>query len=329
MSNATLEANIKSAPGIPELMPIPLATLSASHSLGVDLYLKTGPKAPPTLYRDRKVPVTADELERLAANNIRVGYIPADQGDDYQQYLRENVETYLYNETIPVSRRYEFLSETAREVLRDAFRTNKPNVILTAADQLGDKMVDLMSQQDDVASDLFYILRHDYHTFTHCFNVASYSLALARALGISDPAELKLISVGGLVHDLGKLRISAAILTKPGPLTPEERAIIQRHPRDGFVELCRRNDLTWGQLMMVYQHHERIGGKGYPVGVGGEEIHTLGRLCAVVDVFEAMTSNRPYRKSLPIPFVLEHLNKQAGTTFDQEMVKCWTATMQP
>ena len=102
-------------------------------------------------------------------------------------------------------------------------------------------------------------------------------------------------TVAHKVVDLICRKDAVAILTKPAALSPEDRAIIKEHPRTGFLKLCRRPDLTRGQLMMVYQHHERIDGKGYPTGQVGAEIHDWGRICAVVDVYEA------YDKQPPVP----------------------------
>ncbi len=136
--------------------------------------------------------------------------------------------------------------------------------------------------RDGASWDLFTILRHDWRTYTHSFNVASYCLLLAKALGIHDEQELEEIALGGLLHDVGKLRMPATLLTKKGPLTKSERQVVERHPADGFKQLSDRGDLSWTQLMMVYQHHEKIDGTGYPVRITGEDIHIWARLWAAV-----------------------------------------------
>ena len=98
-----------------------------------------------------------------------------------------------------------------------------------------------------------------------------------------------------------------------------------RYPTTGFAKLCSREDLSYAQLMMVYQHHERLDGTGYPVGVTGEEIHDWARLCSVADVFEALTSNRPYRAGMSISKAFSIMDPGADTTFDKEMLECWKA----
>jgi HD-GYP domain-containing protein (c-di-GMP phosphodiesterase class II) len=98
---------------------------------------------------------------------------------------------------------------------------------------------------------------------------------------------------------------------------------MRRHPTLGFRKLCHRRDLSLGQLMMIYQHHEHMDGHGYPVHAVAGELHEWGRICAVADVFEALTSNRPYRAGLSYRTACDIMQNQAGTTFDREYLKCW------
>jgi HD-GYP domain-containing protein (c-di-GMP phosphodiesterase class II) len=150
---------------------------------------------------------------------------------------------------------------------------------------------------------------------------------LAMRLGITAKSELRQIAVGAMLHDLGKLGIPESILTKPGMLDDRELDLVKSHPVLGFRKLCRRSDLNYGQLMMVYQHHERMDGLGYPVGSAADEIHAWTRICSVVDVFEALTSNRPYRAHLRIDEVLGLMDLSSGTRFDRGVYECWKATI--
>ena len=117
------------------------------------------------------------------------------------------------------------------------------------------------------------------------------------------------------------------ILDKRGKFTPRERQIVQQHATHGFRELCNRDDLSNGQLMMVYGHHERCDGGGYPVGLMRGEIHVYARLCAIADTYAALTSDRPHRRASRKANVIEYLDRQAGRAFDEEMTRCWIATV--
>ena len=170
-------------------------------------------------------------------------------------------------------------------------------------------------------------MSHDYSVFTHAVNVATNCLLLARQLGINDRQELLQIGQGALLHDIGVQGVPRHIMEKPGKLTDRERRIMQEHPILGFKELRRREDLTWGQLMMVYSHHERCDGRGYPVGLVQSEIHEYARLCAIADVYEAICRDRPYRRASRRRDALEYLDRQAGRGFDEEMMRCWMSVV--
>ncbi|MEL7267744.1 MAG: HD domain-containing phosphohydrolase, partial [Planctomycetota bacterium] len=175
--------------------------------------------------------------------------------------------------------------------------------------------------------DVFLAIDHDVSTYTHIVNVAFFAALLATRLGYS-AGDVEKIAVGGLLHDLGKMDISEGIVCKPGRLTDEEFRLIKMHPTFGFRRLAQREDILREQLLMVYQHHERFDGGGYPVGLTGRETHPWSRLCAVVDVFEALTSHRPYRMPMKGAKALEIQNRDKELAFDPEMLRCWELIIQ-
>ncbi len=177
--------------------------------------------------------------------------------------------------------------------------------------------------------DMYDLMMHDYYTFTHSANVATYCVTLAQKLGITDRADLARIAAGGLLHDIGKRQIPRRVLNAPQKLTAAERESMQRHPQIGFEELSSGSELTWSQLMMVYQHHERFDGRGYPVGILGEELDPWARICAVCDVFDALTSDRPYRPAITIAAACDFVERRSEKSFDPEIVRCLTSMMLP
>jgi HD-GYP domain-containing protein (c-di-GMP phosphodiesterase class II) len=175
--------------------------------------------------------------------------------------------------------------------------------------------------------DLYRLARHDFLTFTHITNVASYGVLLAESLGLCADNQFEALAKAAILHDIGKRFIPVSILQKPGKLDAAERAVIETHPQRGYEELCGRDDMSHDQLMVIYQHHERFDGKGYPVGFQGEEINPWARMIAVVDVFDAMTGTRPYRRPARATDAMEYICDGAGTQFDPEMVACWKSMM--
>ncbi|WP_374361827.1 HD domain-containing phosphohydrolase [Pseudoduganella danionis] len=158
----------------------------------------------------------------------------------------------------------------------------------------------------------------DPYTGGHQRKVASLAEAIARELGL--PAtEIQGIVLAAEVHDIGKIRIPAEILTKPTRLTELERGMLQTHPDTGY-EILKGIDFTWPIAEMVRQHHERIDGTGYPRGLKGEQILIGARIIAVADVIDAMASHRPYRSALGINAALEELRKGRGRQYDESVV---------
>jgi HD-GYP domain-containing protein (c-di-GMP phosphodiesterase class II) len=132
--------------------------------------------------------------------------------------------------------------------------------------------------------------------------------------------ELEHVYRGALLHDIGKMGIPDRILRKPGPLTGEEWEIMHRHPVYAYQWLSPIRYLRLA-LDIPYCHHEKWDGTGYPRGLKGEEIPLAARIFAVVDVWDALCSDRPYRKAWPEKKALEHIREQSGTHFDPQVVE--------
>tara|TARA_R110002049_G_scaffold50370_2_gene142966 strand:+ start:18522 stop:19439 length:918 start_codon:yes stop_codon:yes gene_type:complete len=295
-----------------------------TEAVGLNLYQEEANSERLKLYRAAEYPLLMEDLQRLRARGIHRLFIPKESRRDYQEYLRKVAIHSSSDKTIPLSARAGALNEVVRDVLETAFAKDQTDTTVSAAEKLGQLATELVTQDEFTAGDLFRVLHHDYATFTHSANVAFYAGMLAARLGHTDD-EIQQITTGGLLHDLGKLEIDEAILCKPGKLDEHEFRKIRQHPLLGFRKLACRDDLCEGQLMMVYQHHERLDGKGYPVGNVGDELHPWAKLCAVVDVFEALTSQRPYRKPMPRSKAIEVLDRDSGTAFDPEVLQCWKA----
>jgi response regulator RpfG family c-di-GMP phosphodiesterase len=158
----------------------------------------------------------------------------------------------------------------------------------------------------------------DPYTKQHSSRVTELAMAIGKEMGCSDE-ELDLLSFSGNLHDIGKLGIPDSILLKPGPLTGQEFEAIRKHPIIGANIVGHLGLLTVEQKIILH-HHERWDGKGYPHGLGGEEIPFLSRILSVADVYDAMASDRAYRKKLADDIVVHTIREGAGTQFDREVV---------
>jgi putative nucleotidyltransferase with HDIG domain len=159
----------------------------------------------------------------------------------------------------------------------------------------------------DVAESMGSVVEaRDPYTQGHQVRVAVLAHRIAREMGLPED-ERDGISMAGLLHDIGKLRVPAEILTKPGLLSPAEMSLIREHPEQGY-EILHPIDFPWPVADMVRQHHERIDGSGYPAGLKGDEILLSARILAVADVVEAMASHRPYRPVVGLPEAMEEVS---------------------
>lgn len=154
----------------------------------------------------------------------------------------------------------------------------------------------------------------DKDTEGHCRRVVDYSLLMGRNLHFSDE-ELTRLCHGALLHDIGKIGVSDAILHKPGPLTDEEWAVMRTHPELGFMMVADVKQLEKAREIIL-NHHERYDGKGYPNGISGSSIPLGARVFTIADSFDAMISDRPYRKGMSIAAAREEVRRCSGTQFD-------------
>lgn len=169
---------------------------------------------------------------------------------------------------------------------------------------------------------LLKLKEFDQYTTTHSLNVSVLALGLAEALGYS-PDDTREIGVAGLLHDVGKTRIPLNILTKPGRLTAQERAIMQEHPVDGARIILEGEDELYLAATVAYEHHVMLDGGGYPAMHYSRKCALASRLVHVCDVYDALSTNRPYRSAWPSEKTTAYLEERAGTEFDPDIVSAF------
>ena len=301
-------------------LPVPTATLRAESVLNCDLYIQRPGAVAAELYRGQDYPLDDQDLNDLRDAGFEQLYIRVEDAESYRNYLHEHV---LHEPDLNVAARLKALQELTRVVFEEAFARGNCDKLVSVASDYGQNLAMLVAQQPVVLKELFHTLQHDYYTFTHVCNVSLYCVLLAHRLGRCQGPSLAELATGALLHDIGKRHVPAEVLNKTGKLTEEEWDLVREHPTTGFMDLVSRPDMTWSQLMVVYQHHERLDGTGYPAAIEGDEIHPWARLCAVVDVFDALTCHRPYRKAMPTSEACQYLADHAGKWFDPDAVRCW------
>ncbi|WP_442595976.1 HD-GYP domain-containing protein [Neobacillus sp. D3-1R] len=166
------------------------------------------------------------------------------------------------------------------------------------------------------------VYTYDNYIFTHSLNVTMYTIAIGLELKLSSK-ELEILGLGAILHDVGKMKIPEDILFKPGRLTEEEYEKVKLHAEDGYQILKNVPSLPLLVAHCAFQHHERINGSGYPRGINGEDMHLYGKIIAVADVFDAVTSNRVYRNAMLPHEGLEILYAGSGSLFEPKVIEAF------
>ena len=179
---------------------------------------------------------------------------------------------------------------------------------------------------ESVAAIAATVEMRDPYTSGHQRRVADLAVLIGRELGM-DAHRLEGLQIAGVVHDVGKIRIPAEILTKPGKLEAVEYAFIKTHARTGY-DILKHLHFPWPIADMVVQHHERLDGSGYPQGLKGEAILLEARILAVADVVESMATSRPYRKAVGVEAAIAEIDSGRGTRYDTAVVDAFTALHQ-
>ncbi|SDF03437.1 HD-GYP domain-containing protein [Sporolituus thermophilus] len=170
---------------------------------------------------------------------------------------------------------------------------------LAALESAAQAIVDELLKNRATLIHLTDIRTYDDYTFGHSVNVSILSVFTGLSLGFAR-GQLEELALGSLLHDVGKIAIPPAILNKPGKLAAEEMAVMQQHAATGFAILHKQNpEIPLLAAHIAFQHHERLDGSGYPRGLKGDEIHPYARIAAIADVYDALTSDRPYRRAMP------------------------------
>jgi len=252
---------------------------------------------------------------------VRV-YVKTAQRASFDRYVERNLPVILMDDAFPIEERARIFYAASVSVVKDVFENRLPAGMgkreyarIAAFAQKSVEFLSLDASLKQVAS----LVSHDYTIYTHCVQVFVYSTAILQSLRM-DEYDIVQSGIGALMHDVGKRAISRDILAKPGPLTPEERAIVNTHPVKG-VAMCMGLPLTQMAVSCILLHHERMDGSGYPGGIGGEHIPSHVRAVAVADVYDALTTRRPYADAVTPFEALKIMRDEMAGAFDMDMYK--------
>lgn len=207
-------------------------------------------------------------------------------------------------------------------------RSNSSFIELEDIAGLLDNIVDEIIGNTDILVNVIDLKIFDDYTFYHSVNVAVLSLIVGVSLGLNK-SSLRNLGLAALLHDIGKVFIPKAVLNKPSRLSDDELELIRTHPYKGYQYLKDKPGIPARSCIGILQHHERYDFLGYPSAIGGNQISLYARIIAVTDVYDALTSRRPYRKAMSPSEALEYVMGGGGTHFDPEIAVSFTQKIAP
>lgn len=253
-------------------------------------------------------------IERLRGLGIDVVYVEDEWTSDIvpEEVIRD--ETY--------QRAFDTIYKTVGSLMdTPAYRgrASTPDLGRTFRALFGEIIHDLL-QRKDIMYSLAQIHVADAYLFQHSVNVAVLAGIMGMAKGYNRN-QIEELGVGALLFDIGMTKVPKELLRKTTPLTPEERAIVEKHTTEGFDMLRTQHDISLLSAHCALQHHERYDGSGYPRGLKGNEIHEYAQIIAIADVYDALTSPRSYRNRYSPSEAIEYLFAAGNTLFDLELIK--------
>jgi HD-GYP domain-containing protein (c-di-GMP phosphodiesterase class II) len=296
--------------------------------LEMDLWIKHGSQAQPALYRAKGVEVNFNDIMRLREQRIQFLYICAGDHAVYRKQFIRKLDTVFKDSSKAIEEKAKIIRANCGKMIEDVLILPGQAEPVEAIADISRTFSSWISADPAQFSYLLEMSSHDFYTSMHMVNVGVGCGLLMKHLRPDETQMFTLAVQGGLLHDIGKRGIPENILNKGGRLEPDEWDMLKRHPQAGFEELSKQPGVPIIVLEMTRDHHERLDGKGYPSGRPADAISFPARVCAVVDVFDALTATRPYKGPTHPRDALKLMQEGVGTQFDKEVFEGWKSLIE-
>lgn len=279
------------------------------------------------LYRRENLPFTQNQRQALVENDIQFLFILGTELELYWLYLTDSIQRIIESQDDPLEDRASIFYSSSLELSRRVYQTALPGE--GAIGQVQGLMHTHVAflESKSYLHRLMPSMEERPSLYSHALNVAQYGLMLARALGYQDEAELEAIGMGFFLQDYGMLQIPASLVFKEGPLSFEEWTAVKRHPAAGVEAIDRIPDVPEVTRSIVFSHHERLDGSGYPQGLSGDELSLPVKIAGLVDVFASLTTSRSYRPAHTAFQALELMASDVGRLYDRSVFTCLVRTL--
>lgn len=309
-----------------DFVEIPIAAvggLAGNDEADFAVFLPSESRNGPVLYRRAGADLADPDYGRMREHGVSHLCIRSEDLCKCEQVLESKLTAIIGHSAFTAPEKARLVHQVGTALARDLVQETEAPVDISRTTYVVDGVIAGVLNDPLLASHLLSMASHERTVASHMFIVSSLAIMLGNeALG-SDNETLRSLGVAGMLHDLGKLAIAPEVLGKTTPLSPDELQMIEQHPIESIRRIGDDPLVTTEMRQMILQHHERVDGKGYPLGLRGHELALGSRLLAIVDSFHAMIGRRAYRSSMTPADATRVMNSQAGSQFDADLLQCW------
>ena len=261
-----------------------------------------------------------ERQEELLSKNAKRLYISTKDTGKYLKYQEENLRSIVDDKNKSPLEKSGALYQVATSITEELLENPRSGKHIERASAWINNTVNHVLKNENTFSTLFKVTSHDYRIYTHSINMSVIGLLFGKHLSLN-PHELDCLGTGMLLHDIGKVVVPPEIINKTARLTKDEFSEIMKHPKAGLEILELKSNIDSLCLKIVAQHHENHDGTGYPYGLGGSNIHLFGSISRIIDVYDAMTTNRSYAAAKRPFAVLAEMKTEMSNCFNEELLK--------
>jgi len=297
---------------------IPIDVFYLTERLESDLFFYYQGKY--VLFKSRGLQWLQEDIEKLKTSAITELFAQFKSHKEHHDFLHKKLRSIVSNPTTPLEKKAKVLYETSDPILTTVYRTPNSGEIIQSASTFVRTCITYLTDRGSL-TELFKLSGDSFSEYSHSLHVAAYSIALGKKVGIMEPTQQYPLGLGAMLHDIGKSKIDPATLNKPGPLTEDEWRQMRQHPEWGEQILYHRDIVPALSRRIVLEHHERVNGKGYPKQI--KSAHYYSKIVAISDVFNSLTSNRPYAKAMKPYEALKYMIQNLKDDFDAELFEAF------
>ncbi len=277
----------------------------------------------PVLYRRSDAGLSEPDFKRMAEHGVSALFVRVEDFAICERVIEARLADILNNPNVAPGDKAEIVHCTGTTIAHDLIKEPVSPASLERTSMVVDNMIGCVLNDPIVAAYLLQMTGHERSTASHMFVVSTLAVMLGAAAFGPDHKLLQSLGFAGMLHDLGKLSLARELLNKPTPLTRKETLLVQQHPIESVRLIGDDPHVSQTARQMILQHHERIDGRGYPLGVSGTELIPASRVLSIVDSFHALIGLRAYRTPLLPPDANRVLATQAGRQFDPDLLNVW------